>query len=74
MSRYRIVVLGDITEPIEANFPGLETAFDGGRSIVVGPVRDQCKLHAILAVIRDLNAPLLTIDCLDWPRAHASET
>lgn len=64
-SHYRIVVFGNITEPIGATFPSLDVVHEAGRSIVTGAVRDQSHLHGILAVIRDLNVPLLAITCLN---------
>ena len=36
-----------------------------GETVIAGPVRDQCALHGILAKIRDLGLPLLSLSCTD---------
>lgn len=67
---YRIAVQGNICERIKPIFPDLEAVWDNEFSILTGPVRDQSQLHGILALIRDLNVPLVAVarqDCPDQP-------
>jgi hypothetical protein len=36
-----------------------------GDTVLAGSVRDQCALHGILAKIRDLGLPLLSLSCTE---------
>lgn len=38
---------------------------DDGTSVLVGEIRDQSELHGVLAAIRDLRLPLLSVKVLD---------
>jgi hypothetical protein len=47
-------------------FEGLELSSDElGRTLIAGPVTDQAALHGLLAKVRDLNLPLLSVRRLD---------
>src|SRR6185369_16037920 len=46
---------------------------DDGTTVLTGPVSDQSQLHGLLARVRDLGAPLLSLRALDSP-ASAAET
>jgi hypothetical protein len=37
----------------------------GGNTLMIGPVIDQAALYGVLAKIRDLGLPLLSIACID---------
>lgn len=58
---YRITVDGKIGNRVDDRFPQLTTRHDGRYSVITGPVRDQAELHTILALIRDLNVPLVEL-------------
>lgn len=62
---YRIAVQGNIRERIEPIFPDLKTTQEDDLSIITGPVKDQSQLHGILALIRDLNTPLVALNRLE---------
>jgi hypothetical protein len=47
-------------------FEGLEvTSDDAGQTRIAGPVADQAALHGLLAKIRDLGLPLLSVRHID---------
>jgi RimJ/RimL family protein N-acetyltransferase len=46
---------------------------DDGTTVLTGPLYDQSQLHGLLARVRDLGAPLLSLRSLDSP-ASAAET
>jgi hypothetical protein len=50
-------------------FEGLQVSSDqAGQTIIAGPVADQAALHGLLAKIRDLGLPLLSVRHLDPDR------
>jgi hypothetical protein len=59
---YQIRVRGIIGQQWSAWFDGLEiVSLEDGETLLTGPVADQAALHGILAKIRDLNLPLVSI-------------
>ena len=59
---YEITVEGILDPRWSAWFDGLQLASDAaGRTTITGPVADQAALHGLLAKIRDLGLPLLTV-------------
>ena len=59
---YQIRVRGIIGRQWSAWFDGLEIVpLENGETLLTGPVADQAALHGILAKIRDLNLPLVSI-------------
>lgn len=59
---YEITVEGVLDPRWSAWFEGLQLTSDaGGRTTIAGPVADQAALHGLLAKIRDLGLPLLTV-------------
>jgi hypothetical protein len=59
---YQIRVRGIIGRQWSAWFDDLEIVpLADGETLLTGPVVDQAALHGILAKIRDLNLPLLSI-------------
>ena len=59
---YRITVRGHVGARVEPVFPNLTIVDQGEMSILSGPVKDQAQLHGIIALIRDLNVPLLSVE------------
>ena len=59
---YRITVRGHVGPRVEPVFPDLAIEDDDGLSVISGPVKDQAQLHGIIALIRDLNVPLVAIE------------
>ena len=59
---YQITVSGLLDEYWSDWLGGLAiTPLSGGDTLLTGPVRDQSALHGILAKIRDLGLPLLSV-------------
>ena len=59
---YQIRVRGIIGRQWSAWFDGLEIVpLAEGETLLAGPVADQAALHGILAKIRDLHLPLLSV-------------
>ncbi len=64
--RYKIRVEGVLGERWSCWFDGLQiTSEPGGTTAIVGPVADQAALHGLLARIRDLGLPLVSLRRLD---------
>ena len=59
---YRITVCGRVKARVEPIFPDLAIEASDEVSILSGPVKDQAQLHGIIALIRDLNAPLVAVE------------
>jgi len=47
---------------------------DDGTTVLTGPLADQAQLHGLLARVRDLGAPLLSLQVLDRPDSAAQST
>jgi hypothetical protein len=59
---YRLTVEGVLGAGWSVWFDGLEVAGDDrGRTTITGPVTDQAALHGLLAKIRDLGLPLVSV-------------
>ena len=76
---YVIKVQGRLDAGWSAWFDGLavSVASGGGAPAITtltGPVVDQVALHGLLARIRDLGLPLLSVQCLDEPACPAADT
>jgi hypothetical protein len=60
--QYQIRIKGHIALSWSEWFDGLEIAYtDDGETLLSGAVADQAALHGLLAKIRDLNMPLLSV-------------
>src|SRR4051794_25730029 len=60
---YRIRVSGHLQDRWSDWFGGLEIQRqDDGTTVLSGPLIDQAALHGVLACIRDLGLPLLSVD------------
>ena len=63
---YQIRVKGHLSDQWSAWFDGMTMSYDEcANTILCGPIPDQAALHGILAKIRDLGLPLLSLLCLD---------
>jgi hypothetical protein len=63
--RYEIRVAGELDSRWSAWFDGLEVTSDHpGQTVIAGPVPDQAALHGLLAKVRDLGLPLLSVRLL----------
>ncbi len=74
--RYEIRVKGHLGPRWAARFEGMTLTRDGdGTTVIHGPVVDQAALHGLLARVRDLGIPLLSVTRVKpgQPRAPTSE-
>ena len=62
-ARYEIRVAGVLDAGWSAWFDGLQVNSDDqlGQTLIAGPVVDQAALHGLLAKVRDLGLPLLSV-------------
>jgi hypothetical protein len=64
--RYELRVQGVLDPGWSAWFEGLRvTSGQAGQTTIAGPVIDQAALHGLLAKVRDLGLPLLSVRRLD---------
>jgi hypothetical protein len=56
-----VTVGGHLDSRWASAFPGLELRTEGSESVLVGRVRDDTELYAVLARIRDLALPLTSL-------------
>ena len=69
---YRIRVQGILDSKWSDWFDGLDIAPQaGGETLLRGPVADQAALHGLLAKIRDLGLPLLSVEQVRPPGGRA---
>ena len=59
---YQICVKGLLDNKWESWFKGFTLSQEGKNTVLTGPVPDQSALHGLLAVIRDLGLPLLSVN------------
>ncbi len=76
---YAIKIQGRLDAGWSAWFDDLTVSVAGGGGAPVvttltGPVIDQVALHGLLARIRDLGLPLLSVQCLEEPACPAADT
>ena len=63
---YELRVQGGLDGRWSAWFEGLQVSSDDhGVTTIAGPVADQAALHGLLAKVRDLGLPLLSVRQLD---------
>jgi len=71
---YEIRVRGIIGRQWSAWFDDLEIVpLENGETLLSGPVADQSALHGILARIRDLNLPLISVTSVTNRRTEDSD-
>ncbi len=72
-SRYEICIAGRLGPRWAAWFDGMTLNIAGdGTTVLAGPVADQAALHGVLARIRDLGLPLVSVTRLDADPPHSS--
>ena len=60
--RYEIRVEGMLDEHWSAWFDGMQIISERhGETVIAGPVTDQAALHGLLAKVRDLGLPLISV-------------
>ena len=65
---YEIRVAGHLDDHWSVVLDGFAlTREAGGTTALTGPVADQAQLHGLLARVRDLGAPLLSLRAVDEP-------
>lgn len=62
---YRFKVQGELDAGWAAWFEDLTVTARQDETIITGPVADQAALHGLLAKIRDLGLPLISVDRID---------
>ena len=60
--RYRIAVRGRLSERFASAFDGMSLHAGQGETVLVGELRDQAHLHAILERLRDLGLELVSVN------------
>ncbi|MCE7980432.1 MAG: hypothetical protein DYG89_04515 [Caldilinea sp. CFX5] len=72
---YQIRLKGHLVQQRAAWFEGLTiTLEEDGNTLLSGPVVDQAALHGILKKIRDLGAPLLSVNSIDPKNQQAGNS
>jgi hypothetical protein len=69
---YSLVVEGELTDELGTTFAGMTLTRDGGRTLLVGPVRDQAELQGLLQRISNLGLTLLSASTTDADEGRAS--
>ncbi|HVC34210.1 MAG TPA: hypothetical protein VNL16_11930 [Chloroflexota bacterium] len=66
MPIYIIRVKGNLAHHWSSWFAGMAIANEtNGEAVLTGPLADQAALHGVLAKVRDLGLPLLTVTTVD---------
>jgi hypothetical protein len=63
--QYRVVVAGELSDPIGRAFEGMNVSLDGGNTVLVGPLRDQAELHGLLQRVSDFGLTLLSANAIE---------
>jgi hypothetical protein len=63
---YRVVVDGELSDDAERAFEGMRLSRENRRTVLVGTMRDQAQLQAVLQRISDLGLTLLSVRALDY--------
>ncbi len=62
---YRLVVEGELSDQAAEAFEGMTLTRQQGKTLLVGPVRDQTELHGLLQRVSDLGLTLLGATAID---------
>ncbi len=69
---YRIRLKGHLDDHWSDWFGGLAVQRqEDGTTLLVGPVVDQAALHGVLNGIRDLNLPIISVQCVSPDRKRS---
>ena len=60
--RYRISVQGQLTQRLAAAFEVMSLEAGGGKTVVVGEIRDQCHLYGVLDQLRNHGLDLVAVE------------
>ena len=71
---YRILVYGELQTNWQEYFADMSISVQNGLTNIRGKVKDQAELHGILARIRNLNLPLILVECLDYPKSNSEQS
>jgi hypothetical protein len=70
---YEIRLQGRLDQRRSASFDGMDLMTDtDGTTVFRGPVTDQAALHGLLARVRDLGLPLISVTQVE-PREHITQ-
>jgi hypothetical protein len=69
---YSFVVEGELTDELGITFAGMTLTRGGGRTLLVGQVRDQAELQGLLQRISNLGLTLLSASTTDAHEGGAS--
>jgi hypothetical protein len=62
---YRLTVAGELSDQTAVAFDGMTLKREDGRTVLVGPVRDQAQLHGLLQRVSALGLTLLSAVAVD---------
>ena len=69
---YRLVVEGELSDQTAPAFAGMALTRENGKTVLVGPVRDQAELQGLLRRISDLGLTLLSATAVEDVRGTPS--
>jgi hypothetical protein len=73
-AQYEIRVRGNLDRHWSGWFDGLQVSSDApGQTLITGPIVDQAALHGLLAKVRDLGLPLLSVRLISPGRESEEE-
>jgi hypothetical protein len=59
---YRLEVEGELSSALGPSFPGMSMRRSNGKTMLVGPVRDQAELHGLLDRCLTLGLTLVSVN------------
>ena len=62
---YRLVVEGELSDRLGPAFAHMKLTRETGKTVLVGPVRDQAELQGLLRRVSDLGLTLLSATAID---------
>jgi len=63
--RYRIVIRGEIGEPLVGPLEGMTVESKGGESALTGDIVDQAQLHGALTMLTNLGHELISVNAVE---------
>jgi hypothetical protein len=64
---YKLIVEGELSDELSSSFEGMTLTRESGKTMLVGRVRDQAELQALLRRVSDLGLTLLKATTTDEP-------
>jgi hypothetical protein len=71
---YQIIVRGELSRLYGAVFEGMTLVVGNGQTAIIGPVRDQTRLHGLLDRVGNLGLELVSVTPLASTSEHAKGT